>query len=253
MASLFHDIIFLPIYNLLVFFADVVPGGDIGVAVILATLVVKLLLVPLSISAVQTQRAMRVLEPELKDLRERLKDDKERQAKEMFALYKKHNVKPFSSILMLFIQIPIVLGLYFVCQGVTEGLDPALLYSFIPAPDQVSPLFLGLFSVAGSSIALAIFAGLTQLAQAWYSIPVPPKTAPSGTSMQQDFGRAMALQARFVFPLLIGAFAYTSGALALYFAASNLFMLAQELLVRKLIPMAPVGDVSDALPVSAKA
>ncbi len=252
MTDLFHNIIYVPIYNLLVFVADVIPGGDLGIAVIIATVIVKLILVPVSISAIQTQRAMRLLEPELKDLRERLKDDREAQAKEMFALYKKHKVKPFSSILMLFVQIPIVLGLYFVCMAVAKGIDPALLYSFVPSPDHVSPLFLGIFSVAGSSIVLAVVAGLTQLAQAWYAIPVPPKSTEPNPSMQQEFGRAMALQARYVFPLLIALFAYASGALALYFAASNLFMLAQEFLVRKTMPSIPPPHVSDALPVPSK-
>ena len=236
MTDLFHNFIYLPIYNLVVYVLDVLPGGDLGIAVIIATLIVKLVLVPVSLSAIRTQRMMRVIEPELKELRERLKDDKEAQAKEMLALYKKHNVKPFSSILLLFIQIPIVLGLYFVCLNVAKGIDPSFLYSFVPNPEFVSPLFLSLFPVATGSIVLAVIAGLTQLAQAWYAIPVPPKSTAEKPTMQEELGRTMALQARFVFPLLIGAFAYTSGALALYFAASNVFMLAQEFIVRTFYP-----------------
>ncbi len=252
MTSLFHNIIYLPIYNLVVFLAEVLPGSDLGLAVIGATLVVKLVLVPVSLSAIKTQRAMRIMEPELKELRERLKDDKEAQAKAMLALYKKYGAKPFSSILMLFIQIPIVLGLYFVCLHIAKGIDPTLLYAFIPAPEHVSPLFFGIFSVAGPSIMLAVVAGLTQLAQAFYAIPVPVKSTNPNPPMQEEFGRAMALQARYVFPVLIGLFAYTSGAIALYFAASNLFMLAQEFFVRKLMPNVPPPEVGDALPVPSK-
>ncbi len=235
MADLFHTIVYLPIYNLLIFLEGIIPGGDLGLAVIAATLIVKLLMMPLSLAAAKTQKAMRVLEPELKVLKEKFKDDKEKQAREMFALYKKHDVKPFASILMLFIQIPIVFGLYFVCQGAAlSAVDPALLYSFISAPDTVTPLFLGIFSVAGMSITLAILAGITQLIQAWYVIPVPPKSTSATPSMQEEFGRAIALQARFMLPVLIGLFALTSGAIALYFTASNLFMVAQEFIVRKM-------------------
>lgn len=235
MADLFHTIVYLPIYNLLIFLEGIIPGGDLGLAVIAATLVVKLLMTPLSLAAAKTQKAMRTLEPELKTLKEKFKDDKEKQAREMFALYKKHGVKPFASILMLFIQIPIVLGLYFVCQGVAlSTVDPSLLYHFIPAPNAISPLFLGLFSVTSMSITLAIFAGATQLIQAWYVIPVPPKSTSATPTMQEEFGRAIALQARFMLPVLIGLFALTSGAIALYFAASNLFMVAQEFVVRKM-------------------
>ena len=234
MNDLFHNFIYLPIHNLLVLFVDVVPGGDLGLAVIGATLVVKLILLPLSLSAAKTQKAMKLLEPELKALREEFKDDKERQAKEMFALYKKYNVKPFSSILMLFIQIPIVLGLYFACQGAAlTALDPSLLYSFIALPEAVNPLFLGLFVVTGPSIVLALLAGATQAAQAFYAIPVPPKSESATPTMQEEFGRAIALQARFMLPLLIAGFAYVGGgAIAIYFTASNVFMLAQEFLVR---------------------
>lgn len=236
MNDFFHNVIYLPIHNLLVFFVDVVPGGDLGLAVIGATLAVKFVLLPLSLSAVKTQKAMKLLEPELKALKEQFKDDKERQAKEMFALYKKYNVKPFSSILMLFLQIPIVFGLYFVCQGASlTALDPSLLYSFVPLPEAMNPLFLGIFMVTGPSIVLALVAGATQAAQAWYAIPVPPKSTADTPSMQEEFGRAIALQARFMLPALIAIFAYVGGgAIALYFAASNVFMLAQEFLVRRM-------------------
>ena len=83
MADLFHTVIYLPIHNVLVFLVDVIPGGDLGLAVILVTLLIKLILMPLSLSAVKTQRMMRVIDPEMKALREKFKDDKETQAKEM--------------------------------------------------------------------------------------------------------------------------------------------------------------------------
>ncbi len=239
MTGLFHTIIYLPLYNLLVFLVDVVPGADVGLAVIGATLLVKLVLLPLSLSAVRTQRVMKFLEPELKELKERYKDDKEAQAKEMFALYKRNNVKPFASILLLFIQLPILFGLYYVSRTSLAQPDPALLYSFVHAPAALSTMFLGIFPLIGSNLWLAIIAAATQALQAWYAIPVPAKSTNPSPSMQEDFGRAVALQARFVFPLLIGAIAYSSGVLALYFFASNLFMIGQEFIVRKLHPNPP--------------
>lgn len=237
MTELFHNLVYLPIYNLLIFLVDVIPGADLGLAVIGATIVVKVILLPLSLAAVRTQRAMKILEPELKELREKYKDDKETQAKEMFALYKKHNVKPFASILMLFIQLPILFGLYYVSQhAALSEVDPTFLYSFVSAPEVISPLFLGIFALTGTSIVLALLAAAAQLLQAWYMIPVPPKSTSPTPSMQEEFGRAISLQARFVFPLLIGFISFSSGVLALYFIASNLFMVAQEFVVRKLHP-----------------
>jgi len=235
MIEFFHTILFVPIYNLLIYFVDIIPGGDWGLAVVAVTIIVKAITAPLSFSALKTQRAMKVLEPKLNELKEKYKDDKEAQAKEMFALYKENGVKPFSSILLVFIQIPVLISLYYVFfkKSLTE-IDTSILYSFVPVPEHISPLFLGFITIAGSSLILAVIAAGTQFLQARYAIPVPPKG--DGTSMQAEFGRAMALQARIVLPVIIGVVAYTSGAIALYFITSNLVGMVQEFIVRKKFP-----------------
>jgi YidC/Oxa1 family membrane protein insertase len=209
--------------------------------------IIKVLLLPLSISVAKNQRAMKEIDPEIKALQKTYKDDREKQAREMFALYKKHNIKPFASVLIALIQIPIIISLYWVFR--TESLpqiDLSLLYPFVGAPEAISPLFLGLIFVTGHSILLAVIAAITQFAQAWYAIPVPPASVEAGPkSMQEDFMRAMTIQARYILPLLIGVVAYTSGAIALYFITSSLVALAQELYVRRrygvLSPTAPAS------------
>lgn len=236
MLEFFHQYLFVPIYNLLVFLVGVVPGGDIGLAVIAATLIVKAALVPLAFSAIKTQRAMKVMEPELKQIREKYKNDRETQARELFALYKKYDVKPLASFLTILIQLPILIALYFVFINETlPNIDVALLYSFVPIPDPISPLFLGIFAVSGSSITLAALVALTQFAQASIMVPVPEKKKTGESSMQEEFGRAMALQARYALPIIIGIVAYvTSGAVALYFVTSNVVGIAQELIVKQM-------------------
>lgn len=237
MSEFFHVVIYEPIYNLLIFLVGIIPGGDVGLAVIAATLVVKFILLPLSLSAARTQRVMRTLEPELKRIKEENKDNQEALAKATFALYKEKNVRPFASMLMLFVQLPILWGLYYVSRtALTTVADPTLLYPFVHAPATLSPLFLGIFAISGTSIVLAAVAALAQAGQAFYMIPVPPKSTAKNPSMQEEMGRAVSLQARFVFPLLIAAIAYTSGVLALYFTASSLFMVGQEFIVRRLHP-----------------
>jgi YidC/Oxa1 family membrane protein insertase len=234
MGNFFHTTLYVPLYNLLVFLVSVIPGGDIGLAVILATIIVKLVLWPLAMSAARTQKAMKAMEPELKEVRAKNKNDKEKEMKEMMALYKKYDIHPFASILPVLIQLPIIIGLYWVFN--TESLphiDLAILYPFVHAPATASVLFLGMFPVTGHNLILAILAGLTQLAQAWYAIPVPPASIEVGSSPGQDFARAMALQARFMLPVLIAFVAYTSGAIALYFITSNLVALFQEFIVRR--------------------
>jgi YidC/Oxa1 family membrane protein insertase len=238
-GSLFHTYLTQPIYNLLIFLVGVVPFGDVGIAVVLVTLVVKIAMLPLSLSMVRTQRAMKVVEPELKGIKEKYKDDKEKQAKETFALYKKYRINPFSGFYTLLIQLPILLALYWVFRGeALPHIDVASLYSFVSIPEHISTNFLGLFSITGKSIILALVAGVTQFLQAYFAVPTPPKVEKA--TMQEDFGRAMAMQARFVIPFIIALVAYeTSGAIALYFVTSNLVMLIQEFLVRKSPLIAP--------------
>jgi len=229
----FTTVIYLPIYNLLAFFVDTFPGGDLGLAVIAVTLTVRFLFLPISLSAAKTQQAMKEIQPKLTEVREKFKSDPQEQARQTFALYKENKVKPFSSMLLMFLQIPVLFGLFFVTKDAAHyQIDPSLLYSFIPAPEYLSGLFLGTFSVAGSSIVLAVLAGLSQFAYARYAMPVPAKK--EGTSsMQDEFGRAMALQMRYMFPVIIIFVAYASGAVALYLTASNIFMFAQNLFVQR--------------------
>lgn len=236
MMSFFHTVLYTPIYNLLMFLTDILPGQDIGMAVVIATLIVKVILMPLSFAALRTQRAIKAIEPEMKEIREKLKDDKENQAKEMFALYKKYGVNPFAGLLTLLIQLPIVISLYWVFNNKTLlTVDTSILYSFVPAPLAISPLFLGVFAITSASITLALIAALTQFAYGWYAIPVPERsTKKKGTDMQADFGRSLALQMRFMLPVFIGIAAYyTSVAIALYFITSNLVGVLQEFVVRR--------------------
>lgn len=244
MTAFFHTVLYTPIYNLLMFFTDILPGQDIGLAVIAATLVVKFILMPLSFAALRTQRAIKAIEPEMKKLREQYKEDKETQAKELFALYKKYGVNPFAGFLTLLIQLPIVISLYWVFNSKTLlTVDTSILYSFIPAPDAIAPAFLGIFAITGASITLAALAAITQFAYGWYAIPVPERSKTPGTDMQADFGRALALQMRFMLPIFIGIAAYyTSVAIALYFITSNAVGILQEFIVRLKKPAPPAED-----------
>jgi len=245
MTSFFHTVLYTPIYNLLMFLTDILPGQDIGLAVVIATLIVKIVIMPLSFSALHTARAVKAIEPEMKMLREKYKDDKEAQAKEMFALYKVYGINPFAGFLTLLIQLPIIISLYWVFNSQTLlTVDPTLLYSFVSAPEAISPFFIGIFAIMGSSFILAGLAGVTQMIHAWYAIPVPAKSDKPGTDMQADFGRAMALQMRFILPIFIAIAAYyTSVAIALYFVTSNVVSIAQEFIVRqkKIGPKAPAA------------
>lgn len=232
-GHLFDTLLYVPIYNLLIFLVDILPGGDLGLAVIIVTIIVKLIIMPLTVSSLRTSRVMQALQPKMKEIQETYKDDKELQAKETFALYKKYKLNPFAGIIGLIIQLPVVIALYWVFRHEAVGFDPSILYSFVHVPAVISTNFLGFFTLTSHNIILAVLAAGTQFLQAKYAMPVP--AASSGASASEQFNRSMAIQMRYVLPVMIGGIAYiSSGAIALYFITTAIFTLAQELLIRKL-------------------
>lgn len=238
-SFIWHTFFFDPVYNTLIFFIDIVPGGDIGVAIILTTVLVKVLLLPLSVKAAKTQVVMRELDPKLKALKKEHVDDREAQAKAMMELYKEAGLNPFASIFLVFLQIPIIISLYLsVYSGggvALPGINTDLLFSFIPEPAVVTMLFLGVIDIAGRSLPLALLAGITQFFQARISIPpAAPREPGAETDFKSDFQRSMQVQMRYVLPVIIFVVAYTiSAAIALYFAVSNIIALLQELYIRR--------------------
>jgi YidC/Oxa1 family membrane protein insertase len=220
-------------YNVLVFLVGIMPGGNIGWAVIVLTILVKLLLFPLSQRGVETQAKMREIEPEIRKIKERHKDNQQEQALKTMELYKKHNVNPFSGCLLLLIQLPIIFALYYVfLKGVK--FDGSVLYSFVSLPHTVNLYFFGL-DLAQKSLFLAVLAGVTQYFQLKLAIPpLPPKTTEGKISVQDELARNMSLQMKYVFPVMVFFIAYSiSSVIALYWIVSNVFAVGQELYVRR--------------------
>ena len=236
---IWHTFFFDPVYNGLVFFIDVIPGGDVGLAIIATVIVVKTILLPLSIKAAKTQRVMREIEPKLKEIKETLKDKREEQAQAMMKIYREAGINPFASIFLIFLQIPIIIALYYSVYsrgGISlPDINVDLLYSFIAAPSFVNMDFLGLIDIAERSLPLALLAGLTQYFQVKLAMPaLPPRDPNAPPDFKADFGRNMQLQMRYVMPVIITFVAYgISAAIALYFFVSNLVAIVQELYIKK--------------------
>ena len=233
MYFIYTNFIYNPLYNGLIFLANILPWLDAGVIVIIFTIIVKIILFPISKKAVRTQAIMKLLEPELNALKTKY-PDKQEQAKRTMQFYKDKKINPFSSILLLFIQLPILIALYwiFYSNGLsTPNVD--LLYPFVKDPQAINTVFLGIVDVTQKSYVLAFLAAVSQFFQIQYSIPkiAPRKEKPSLTD---DLARNMQLQMKYVLPVVIFFISYqVSGALALYWTASNLFMIGQEVVVRR--------------------
>jgi YidC/Oxa1 family membrane protein insertase len=232
----FDVAIFTPLYNGLIFFIEHVPFADVGVAVVLLTLLVKFILLPLAHKAIRAQALMRTLEADIARIKETYKDNREAQARKTMELYKEKGINPFSGFLLILIQLPIIFGLYWVFfKGGLPMVNVDILYSFIQPPQTVNMEFLGLIDMSGKSILLALLAGLTQFFHARISLP-DLQTRSEKSSFKDDLARSFHIQMRYVLPVIVAVIAYTiSSAIALYWVTSNVFAIGQEIFVRKRI------------------
>jgi YidC/Oxa1 family membrane protein insertase len=232
-GAAFHAVIYLPIYNALVYFVDVVPTHDIGIAVIIVTIIVRIILFPLAKRAIKSQVAMKAVAPEIEELKKKYKDKPEEQGRAMFALYRERKVNPFSGFLLLLLQLPILLGLYWVfAQGGFPAVKPEMLYSFVAIPQMVNMHFLGLIDMGSHSIVLAILVAITQAIYTRLSMGPKGTITQTEASFSDEMAKSFDIQARYVLPLVIGVVSYFVAAAApLYWVTSNLFMIGQELYV----------------------
>jgi len=228
--NIWNAVLYQPLLNALAFLVSIIPGGDVGVAVIILTILVKVILFPLSQKSIESQAQMSILTPELNKIKAS-GASKEEQARLTFELYKTHKTNPFSGCLLVLIQIPIIFALYYVfLKGI--NFDGGLLYSFVHIPEHSNMFFLGVLDITKKSIVLAILAGVSQYLQAYF-MPKPTATNSKG-SFQESFAKNMNLQMKYVFPFLVAFIAYSiSGAVALYWITSNLFMVGQQIYIKK--------------------
>ena len=243
MKELFNTTIYEPIYNLLIFLMGNFAWIDLGLAVVIVTIFVKLLLFPFAKQAVKTQEAMKLAKPELDAINVKFKKNKnptpeQRQAmgKETLEIYKKYGAKPFSSLLTLFIQLPIFLALYWIFyNGGLPAIKTELLYPFVQAPEAVKLTFLGFVDISGKSIILALIAGALQYVYMHFSLGKidMSKDGKKYGALGQDFGKTMQAQMKVGLPILYVFISYISSVLALYFIATALWTIIQDWIIKK--------------------
>lgn len=236
MSFLYHTIFFDPLYNTLVLLFKILPWADAGIIVILLTILVRLIMFPLSRKAVLTQIRMAEIAPDLAKIKEKYKDNTEEQAKQTLALYKEKKVNPFSGIFVIIIQIPIILALYRIFINFPK-INPSFLYSFVIAPEQTNVTLLGFLDLTTKSIPLALLAAISTFFQ--LQISTKGQTQPKGDSFGDNLTRSMQSQMKYFFPVIVFFISYNiSGVIALYWLTTNLFSIGQELFVRRKIKVA---------------
>lgn len=243
---MYNTLIFKPLYNGLVGLIDVFPWLDIGLAVILFTVIVKIALFHLSKTSILTQIKMKEVEPEANRIKAQYSSDRQVQAMKIMELYKQRGIRPFAGILLLFIQFPILIALLSVFYKIIPTVNPDYLYSFISVP-VLKTLFLGIVDLTKPSLILAIITALAQFIQLQFSLAskqFKPSTAKEykNDAPPLDFAASMNTQMKFFLPLIAFASIYwlipakfpqAASIIALYWSTSAIFTLVQELIIRK--------------------
>lgn len=259
---MFETIIVKPIFNALMLLYSLIPGGDFGVAIILFTIFIRVLIYPLVRKQLHQTKLMRKLQPELAKIKEAANGNKQLEATMQMELYKRHGVSPFQSIFVLIIQLPIFIGLYHVIQVITLHRDQVAQLAY-PAIQQLEPVkkiienpenfnhtmlgFIDLTKTAFGNggidfvlVALALISALTQYIMSKQTLPTSDKpkkrfrdimreAAEGKQSDASEMSTAMMTNMVKIMPIMM-FFIMVSlpGALALYYTVSNLVATAQQ-------------------------
>jgi len=232
MSGLFNTILYQPLFNLFVGLYDFIP--DVGLVILIVTLLVKLLLYPLTDKSIKAQKSLTELQPKLEELKKKYKDNQQMLAQETMKLYKENKVNPFGSCLPLLIQIPIFLALYWVLRSGLGQANFDLLYPFVKNPGTIETVTLGLIDLKNPSIVLALLAGAAQFWQTkMMSTKRPPKAA--GTAgKDEDMMAMMNKQMMYIFPVMTVIIGVNLPAgLSLYWFFSTLLTALQQYIIFK--------------------
>lgn len=228
-TTIFNNLLYQPLFNLLVFFYSLVP--DFGVAIILVTLLIRLILFPLSRKGIKSRKAMEGLQPKIKEIQKKYKN-KEEQAQEMMKFYKENKINPASGCLPLLIQLPILIALYRAFIGVIDPKSLNLLYPFIRNPGSLNTSFLGLLDLAVPSVFLAVLAGVFQFIQS--RIMFKSSSGQTQLSGKMDIQKTMSRQMTYFMPLITVFIALKLPAgLPLYWIVTTLFSMGEYWLVNR--------------------
>ncbi len=225
-----------PIYNAFVFLIGIVPHGDVGLAIIALTVVMRVVLYPVFSSSIRTQMGMQAMQLELDAATKKFKDKPDELTKARLELLKKHKVNPLAGIGTLVIQLVVLISLYYAMfrEGF-PAIAEHLLYSFVHAPAVVNTNFFGLLNLlTPHHIVLAALVGVTQ----YFTIRLTlVRTNAAQSNLSPDKAAAQKMQSMmmlYMMPALLTVFGYFfPAAVGLYFVTGNLLSLVQEVLIKR--------------------
>ena len=208
---------------------NIIPWHDFGLAIIILTILIRLIFYPLNQKSIVSQKAINVFQPQIKEIQNKFKDDKVKQSQALMELYKQKGVNPASGCLPLLIQLPILIALY---RVFLDGLNPkslSSLYYFISRPEVINPWFLGLIDLSKSNVWMALIAGVLTFFQSKMMSPSQAKN-----SNTKDFATMFSRQMVYMMPIVTVIIAWKLPAgLALYWIVITLFGIMQQYLINK--------------------
>lgn len=259
--SLFNLIIVQPIFNLLLFIYGIIPGSDFGIAIIIFTILVRLIMWPLVKKQLHQTKLIRQLQPELKKVKAKAKGNKQLEGQLMMELYREKGVSPFGSIGLLIVQLPVFIALFEVIRILTQHHDqiPQFTYGFmnkLPAVNAITQdpshnfneTLLHLVDLTRSAthptfylpvFIMAVLAAVFQYIQSKQLAPAPKdglklsealKTQAQGKQVDQtEVMNAMTSKMTIFFPFITFFVAINfPGGLVLYYATQSLVAVFQQ-------------------------
>jgi len=224
----FREAIYEPLLNALIWLYDTVALHELGLAIILLTILVRLIIYPLFHQGIKYQRIIQELRPELDKIKTKHKSNREAQTKATLELFKKYKLNPLAPFLSLIVQLPLFLGLYVIfLNGFGETIEPWL-YSFTPRPGELNQTFFGLINLKETSLIIAVLAALAQYFQA--RLTFTSSSTPAMRVVMLYFLPGLILVALFKFPAALG----------LYWLTTTIFSIIQQAIVNRRFTKAPL-------------
>ena len=229
-GNLFHVALYQPLFNVLVLIYQYLPSHDFGIAIIILTILIRILIYPVMVKSIKSQKIMTELQGRIKEIQKRFKGDKEKQTTEIMALYKREKINPFGMYIPLIIQFIVLIAFY---RVVYNGLRPESmkeLYRFISNPGSINPTFLGLIDLSKANFIIAILAGITQFVQTKMMSPKVKKD--SGGDKTAQMSEIMQKQMTYFLPLITVVFLVKLPAvIGVYWVVTSIFSIFQQYII----------------------
>ena len=228
---LYTVVFYQPLLNALILLYIYFPGHDFGVAIISLTIIIRLLLYPLLAESIRVQKVTNDLQPRIREIQEKYKNDKEQQAVLQMKLFKDNNVNIFNGFFVTLIQLPILIALYRVFIHGLQASASGQLYAFVANPGIVNPMFLGLIDLSKPNPLMVLAAGALQFFQSKMFYPAKS----GGTGSKSDSAQA-AMQKQFLYVLPVMTvliFWRFPAALSLYWVVTSICAIIQQKIIFK--------------------